>query len=405
VGTEAAPALAAALRRGDRRALARAITLVESTRPEHRTVAERLVEAILPESGGAVRIGISGPPGAGKSTFIERFGLAGIAVGRRVAVLAVDPASKRGGGAILGDKTRMVELGRAPQAFIRPSSAGARSGGIAHGTREAILLCAAAGFDSVVVETVGAGQGEAAVADLVDMFVLILPPLAGDELQGLKRGSLELAALVLVNKADGPLCAAARQTATDYAGALRLVRPPHREWQVRVRAVSALTGTGIAETWDDVEEFRAAREISGGWSRRRREQARAAMWAEIGDYLLDRFRGVPDIVEQLGGPDELGDARLRRRFDEVVELARTPSRPEGTKLAADPEFRRTTAAASFGPCHLRSGRRDALDGLDPAVIVSGGRNRPALRRVGIPRQGPRGASRPPWRHLAHTAVL
>jgi LAO/AO transport system kinase len=320
-GTEAA-ALVAALRRGDRRALARAITLVESTRPAHRAAAERLVEAILPESGGGVRLGISGPPGAGKSTFIERFGLAGIAAGRRVAVLAVDPAGKRGGGAILGDKTRMVELGRLPQAFIRPSSAGARSGGVARGTREAILLCAAAGFDPVIVETVGAGQGETAVADLVDMFVLILPPLAGDELQGLKRGSLELAALVLVNKADGALCAAAQQTAADYASALRLVRPPLPEWPVRVRAVSALTGAGVAETWDDVEEFRAVLEASGGWSRRRREQARTALWAEIGDCLLDRFRGAPAIAHRLAAVER-----------EVIAGTRLPAAAARTLVA------------------------------------------------------------------------
>jgi LAO/AO transport system kinase len=322
LGGTAAAALAAALRQGDRRALARAITLVESTRPAHRAAAERLVEAILPESRGAVRLGISGPPGAGKSTFIERFGLAGIAAGRQVAVLAVDPAGKRGGGAILGDKTRMVALGRAPQAFIRPSSAGVRSGGVARGTREAILLCAAAGFDAVIVETVGAGQGETAIAELVDMFVLILPPLAGDELQGLKRGSLELAALVLVNKADGALCAAARRTAADYAGALRLVRPPLPEWPVRVRAVSALTGAGVAETWDDVEEFRAALEASGSWSRRRREQARAAMWAEIGDHLLDRFRGAPAVARRLAGAES-----------EVMAGARLPAAAARTLVA------------------------------------------------------------------------
>jgi LAO/AO transport system kinase len=294
-----AAALAAALRQGDRRTLARAITLVESTQPEHRVAAEGLVAAILPQTGGAVRLGISGPPGAGKSTFIEGFGLAGIARGRRVAVLAVDPAAKRGGGAILGDKTRMAELGRAPQAFIRPSSAGARAGGVARGTREAILCCEAAGFDAVIVETVGAGQAETAVADIVDMFVLILMPAAGDELQGLKRGIVELADLVLVNKADGGLAEAAAQTAADYANALHLIRRAVPEWPVPVRAVSALEGLGIGATWDDVERFRAAREASGGWARRRREQARAALWAEIGDALIDRFRDTPAVARQL----------------------------------------------------------------------------------------------------------
>src|ERR1700736_2504805 len=243
------------LRRGDRRALARAITLVESTRPNHREEAEQLVEALLPYTGGAVRIGISGPPGAGKSTFIERFGLDGIALGRHIAVLAVDPASKRGGGAILGDKTRRTELGRAPEAFIRPSSAGIRTGGVARRTREAILLCEAAGFDAVLVETVGVGQAETTVAEMVDMFVLILPPAGGDELQGIKRGVVELADLVLVNKADGELAAAAQRSAADYANAVRLLRPLLPEWRVPVRAISALEGTGIREVWDDVQHF------------------------------------------------------------------------------------------------------------------------------------------------------
>src|SRR5271156_1176247 len=230
-------ALLRALRRGDRRALARAITLVESSRPDHREQAERIIEALLPETGKAVRIGISGPPGAGKSTFIEHFGLAGIAMGRRVAVLAVDPASKRGGGAILGDKTRMAELARAPEAFIRPSSAGDSRGGIARRTREAILLCEAAGFDAILVETVGVGQAETAVAEIVDMFVLILPPAGGDELQGIKRGVMELADLVLVNKADGELTPVAHRTVADYASAMGLIRPRSPEWKVPVRAV------------------------------------------------------------------------------------------------------------------------------------------------------------------------
>ena len=314
--------LIAALRRGDRRALARAITLIESTRPDHRDEAERLVESLLPHTGGAVRIGISGPPGAGKSTFIERFGLDGIALGRRIAVLAVDPASKRGGGAILGDKTRMTELAKAPGAFIRPSSAGERVGGVARRTREAILLCEAAGFDTVLVETVGVGQAETAVAELVDMFVLIQPP-AGDELQGVKRGVIELADLVLVNKADGELAAAARRSAADYASAMRLLRPPLPEWQVPVRTVSALEGTGINEVWDDVARFRAALEQSGAWSRQRAEQARVALWSEIGDSLLEHFRSAPAVAHRL--------ATVER---EVMAGTRTPTAAAHALLAA-----------------------------------------------------------------------
>jgi LAO/AO transport system kinase len=295
----AAPALLESLLAGDRRALARAITLIESSRPDHRAQAEALLAAILPKTGSSVRIGISGPPGAGKSTFIERFGLAGIPHGHRLAVLAIDPASKRRGGAILADKTRMAELGRRPEAFIRPSSAGGGSGGVARRTREAILLCEAAGFDTVIIETVGAGQSETAAADLTDMFVLILPPAAGDELQGLKRGIVELADLVLVNKADGELLGAARRTAADYANALRLVRPGASEGEVPVRAVSALEGTGVAEVWDDIARLRIVRESSGDWAERRREQVRAALWTEIENTLLEQFRTAPPIAARL----------------------------------------------------------------------------------------------------------
>jgi LAO/AO transport system kinase len=307
-------ALLKGLRRGDRRALAQAITLVESSRPDHRDEAERLIEALLPEIGNAVRIGISGPPGAGKSTFIERFGLAGIALGRRLAVLAVDPASKRGGGAILGDKTRMVELARAPAAFIRPSSAGDSRGGIARRTREAILLCEAAGFGTILVETIGVGQAETAVAEIVDMFVLILAPAGGDELQGIKRGVIELADLVLVNKADGELAAVAHRTAADYTSAMGLIRPRNIEWRVPVRAVSALEGSGIREAWDDVDRFHAALERTGAWSRRRAKQARAALWFEIGDTLLDHFRAAPGVTGRLAAVEE-----------EVMAGTRTPS--------------------------------------------------------------------------------
>jgi LAO/AO transport system kinase len=306
--------------RGDRRALARAITLVESSRPDHRDQAERLVEALLPETGKAVRIGISGPPGAGKSTFIECFGLAGIALGRRIAVLAVDPASKRGGGAILGDKTRMAELARAPEAFIRPSSAGDSRGGVARRSREAILLCEATGFDAILVETVGVGQAETAVAEIVDMFVLILPPAGGDELQGIKRGIVELADLVLVNKADGELAPAAHRTVADYTSAMGLIRPPYPEWRVPVRAVSALKGTGIREVWDDVDRFRAALKGTGTWSQRRAEQARAALWSEIGDSLLDHFRAAPAVARRLAAVEEEVTAAIRTPTAAAREL-------------------------------------------------------------------------------------
>ena len=307
-------ALFEALRRGDRRALARAITLLESSRPDDREKAEEVIETLLPETGGAVRIGISGPPGAGKSTFIERFGLEGLALGRRVAVLAVDPGSKRGGGAILGDKTRMAELARAPAAFIRPSSAGGSRGGVARRTRETILLCEAAGFDAVLVETVGVGQAETAVAEIVDMFVLILPPAGGDELQGIKRGVVELADLVLVNKADGELAGMAHRTAADYTSAIGLIRPPYPEWQIPVCAISALEGIGIREVWDDVARFRAALEYTGAWSRRRAEQARTALWSEIGDSLVDHFRAAPGVAERLAAIEE-----------EVMAGTRTPT--------------------------------------------------------------------------------
>ena len=306
--------LAASLRAGDRRALARAVTLIESTRSDHREEAERLIAAILPHTGGATRIGITGPPGAGKSTFIERFGLDGLRRGHKIAVLAVDPASKRGGGAILGDKTRMAELARAERAFIRPSPGGAAMGGVARRTRETILLCEAARFDTVIVETIGAGQSETTVAEMTDMFLLIMPPAAGDELQGLKRGIIELADLVLINKADGELLDHATRSAADYANAMRLVPPPLREWEVPVRAISALLGSGVDAVWDDIARFRVALEASGDWSRRRAEQARAALWSEIGDGLRDAFRAAPDVAAQL--------AEVER---EVMSGARTPA--------------------------------------------------------------------------------
>jgi LAO/AO transport system kinase len=273
---------------GDRRALARGITLVESTRTDDRDAADRLLTELMPATGRAIRVGISGAPGSGKSTLIESLGLHVVTTGHRVAVLAVDPSSTRTGGSILGDKTRMGELSKDPAAFVRPSPAGGTLGGVARRTREAMLLCEAAGFDVVLVETVGVGQSEVAVAGMVDCFVLVIPPGGGDELQGIKRGIVELADLVVVNKADGDLAAVATATASDYAAALHLVRPRSDAWAPRVITCSALEQRGIDEVWAAVEVF--ARATAGTEQEtRRREQARAWMRDELADSVLERL--------------------------------------------------------------------------------------------------------------------
>jgi LAO/AO transport system kinase len=273
---------------GDRRALARAITLVESTRPEHRDEAEALLDALLAHAGGALRIGISGAPGVGKSTLIEALGTQVVAEGHRVAVLAVDPSSTRRGGSILGDKTRMEQLVRAPEAFVRPSPAGVAAGGVARRTREAIVLCEAAGFDVVLVETLGVGQSEVKVEGMVDLFVVLVAPGGGDELQGIKRGVTELADIIVVNKADGDLAAMAATTASEYAGALRLLQPKSARWTPVVLTCSSRLGTGIDQLWTTVGEFQAA--IADELGSRRAVQARQWLWGEIGDTLLERIR-------------------------------------------------------------------------------------------------------------------
>ncbi len=314
--------LAAAVLSGERRALARAITLIESSRPDHRDRAEALLEALLPEAGRSVRLGISGAPGVGKSTFIEAFGRHVVEAGRRVAVLAVDPSSKRSGGSILGDKTRMEALARDAAAFIRPSPAGETLGGVARRTRETMIACEAAGFDVVLVETVGVGQSETAVADMVDMFLLMLLPAGGDELQGIKRGIVELADLVLVNKADGELAAQARRTAADYQAAIHLLRPSAPGWTARVQTCSALTGEGIAEAWEAVGAFCEA--LDSGLEERRARQARAWMRNEISEGALAAVRrdvGLRELAEKLEREVEAGRAapaaaarRLLARF-------------------------------------------------------------------------------------------
>lgn len=292
-------ALVDAVSGGDRRALARAITLVESTRPDHRADAAALLDALLPRTGGAVRFGVSGPPGVGKSTFIEALGSHVIGAGHRLAVLAVDPSSARSGGSILGDKTRMETLARAPEAFIRPSPAGGELGGVARRTREALLLCEAAGFDVVVVETVGVGQSELAVAELVDLFVLLASPGGGDELQGIKRGIMELADLIVVTKADGDLANAAHHAAADLRRAVHLLRPKHAGIEVETLEVSSPTGVGVAEVWERIEALHEHLASTGQLDALRADQATAWMWDEVRAGLAERFRADPRVAEEL----------------------------------------------------------------------------------------------------------
>lgn len=292
-------ALAERIRAGERTALARAITLVESSRADHQEVAQRLLTILLPYTGRAVRLGLSGTPGVGKSTFMETFGRYLTARGMKVAVLAVDPSSTRSGGSILGDKTRMELLARDPNAFIRPSPSGGTLGGVARRTREAMLLVEAAGYDAVLIETVGVGQSETAVADMVDMFLLLLAPGGGDELQGIKRGIMELADLVVINKADGDLLAAARRAASEYKSALHLMRPKSAHWTPQVKLASALKGEGIAAIWEAVEAHRAALGASGELKRLRGRQAQAWMWTEIREGLLASLKNNEEAARLL----------------------------------------------------------------------------------------------------------
>jgi len=294
-----AESLAEALIRRDRRALARAITLVESTRSDHRDEARKLLQHLMPHTGRSIRLGISGAPGVGKSTFIEALGNHVIEEGHRVAVLTVDPSSAISGGSILGDKTRMETLARRPEAYIRPSPAGETLGGVARRSRETLLLCEAAGFDVIVVETVGVGQSETRVADMTDMFVLLLLPGGGDELQGIKRGIMELADLVLINKADDGLEKLAARSANEYRGALRLLHPRSEGWNVEVRTCSARDGAGIAEAWATVLGHNDALTAGGQLAARRARQARGWLWSEVQDSLLADFKEDPDVRRHL----------------------------------------------------------------------------------------------------------
>ena len=314
--------LASALLEGDRRALARSITLIESSRPADRDPANRLLDRIAPHAGESVRVGISGVPGVGKSTFIESLGNLLIEQGHRVAVLAVDPSSALTGGSILGDKTRMETLSRRQEAFIRPSPAGRTLGGVARHTRETMLLLEAAGFDVVIVETVGVGQSETAVAEMTDLFMLLLQPGGGDELQGIKRGIVELADLIVVNKADGDLAAAAGRAAADYRNALRFLHPRHPDWEVPVMTCSALSGQGVAEIWSKVDEFRETMTANSEIPRARARQSVAWLWDEIGASLLERVRSDPEIgdkVQALEAAVAAGQTSPRAAAQKVID--------------------------------------------------------------------------------------
>ncbi|WP_114966593.1 methylmalonyl Co-A mutase-associated GTPase MeaB [Alkalilacustris brevis] len=305
---------------GDRRALARAITLVESGRADHRAQAAALLEALAQDGREALRLGLSGTPGVGKSTFIEAFGLMLVEQGLRVAVLAVDPSSARSGGSILGDKTRMERLSRDPRAFIRPSPSQTHLGGVARRTREAVALCEAAGFDVVLIETVGVGQSETVVAELSDVFVLLIAPAGGDELQGVKRGIMEAADLILVNKADGELKDAARRTCADYAGALQLLRKRRHDPEGFPKAlcVSALDASGLNEAWAEITALASWRREQGHWKARRAAQARHWFEEEVREALLARLRASGTARARM---DRLGEAVAEGRMSPAAAAA------------------------------------------------------------------------------------
>lgn len=291
-----------AVRKGDRRAIAQTITLLESTREDRAQLGQDILEELVPHTGGAARVGITGPPGVGKSTFIEALGMFLLARGHEVAVLAVDPSSPVTGGSILGDKTRMEELAQQERAFIRPSPSGGSVGGVADRTREAVLVCEAAGYDVILVETVGTGQSEVSVRSMVDFFLVLVQPGAGDELQGIKRGALELADALVVNKADGANLAAAERAQSEHVQAVGLLRPRSPSWTPVVLRVSAREQTGMDEVWAAILEHGAKLEASGEREDRRRQQARAWMWSLVEEGLRRAFRSDVSVASRI---DEL----------------------------------------------------------------------------------------------------
>ncbi len=327
--------LAAGVRSRNRRALAKAITLVESTRADHQQAAQRLFELLLPHTGKAIRIGVSGIPGVGKSTFIEAFGLYLLTTGKRVAVLAVDPSSARSGGSILGDKTRMPRLSTSAEAFIRPSPSAGSFGGVTRRTREALLVCEAAGYDVVIVETVGVGQSEFAVASMVDFFLVLMLAGAGDELQGIKKGILELADALAINKADGDNVRHAEQAAAEYRSALRLFRPATPTWEVPVVTISALDGRGMDGIWSIVQDHRRRLTSTGELDAKRRDQLQTWFWSMIDDGLKRHFLGREDVKHLL--PD---------MHAAVASAKLTPTEAARRLLALLDDRKRTQPAAA-----------------------------------------------------------
>lgn len=317
--------LAAALRGGDRSALARAITLVESTRADHRERAQQLLLELTPQAGSALHVGITGVPGVGKSTTIEALGMYLIEQGHRVAVLAVDPSSTRTGGSILGDKTRMAKLAVHRDAYIRPSPTSGTLGGVAKATRETIVLLEAAGYDVILVETVGVGQSEVTVANMVDTFVFLTLARTGDQLQGIKKGVLELADVVVVNKADGEHAIEAKRAARELSGAIRLIYPRETLWLPPVLTMSALEGTGLRELWETVEKHRDVLCEAGEFEARRRQQQVEWTWSMVRDAVLDRVLSHPEVrrirveVERQVRDGELTPALAAR---EILDAAR-----------------------------------------------------------------------------------
>jgi len=298
-GARSAKEEAEAIRGGDRKAVAKAITLLESKRSEKAERGRAILEELVPHTGQSMRVGVTGPPGVGKSTFIESLGIYLLERGHQVAVLAIDPSSPVTGGSILGDKTRMERLAQEPGAFIRPSPSGGSLGGVAERTREAMLVCEAAGYDVVIVETVGIGQSEVTVRSMVDFFLVLLQPGAGDELQGIKKGVLELADSLAVNKADGAHLEAAKRCAGEHTQALGLLHARSANWTPRVLMVSSLQGTGIDTVWEAIVEHTAVLEPSGERQARRNEQARQWMWSLVEEGLRSSFRAHPDVSSQI----------------------------------------------------------------------------------------------------------